>query len=225
MSRPEAVVFDLDGTLVDSRVAVIEAVSAGIREVAREEGLPDPAIDPARLRAALGRPAPEYFRAVLGETLGHLAPRVKEAATRHEVEAFAAGRGRLFEGVPETLDRLREAGLRLAAVSNAQAPYFRAALEHTDLSGRLDHTECYEELPEGAQPPYKLTLLRRALDVLGVSADRAVMAGDRRDDIEAGAAAGCTTVAIGFGFGTADELAGADLQLAQFSGLPALLGL
>ena len=224
-SRYRAVVFDLDGTLVDSRVAVIEAVSAGILEVTAEEGLPAPDIDPERLRSALGQPAPEYFRTVLGETLGHLAPRVKEAATRHEVEAFASGRGRLFDGVLEALDTLRAHGLRLAAVSNAQAPYFDAALDHSGLAARLDHRECYEDLPADVSPPFKAALLRRALAALGVDASETVMAGDRADDIEAGTALGCTTLAIGFGFGSPEELAGAHLHLSSFAELPATLGL
>jgi phosphoglycolate phosphatase len=221
----QAVVFDLDGTLVDSRVAVIEAVAAGIREVAAEAGLPEPDIDPDRLRAPLGRPAPEYFRAVLGETLGHLAAPVKEAATRHEVEAFEQGRGRLHPGVLDALDSLRSTGMKLAAVSNAQAPYFRAALECTGLADRLDHSECYEDLPEGSPAPFKLTLLRRALVALEVEARSTVMAGDRRDDIEAGSAAGCTTLAIPFGFGTAEELEGADLRIDSFAELRSALGL
>ena len=222
--RFDAVVFDLDGTLVDSRVAVIDAVSAGICEAVAAAGLAVPPIDEQILRDALGKPATEYFRAVLPGTLGHLVDRVKETATRHEVAALAAGRGRLFDGVLEALDRLRSSGIRLAAVSNAQAPYFRAALEHTGLDARLDHAECHEELPGDAPRPFKLTLLRRALAALDVSAERALMAGDRAEDIEAGKITGCTSLAIPFGFGTEEELATADLRLESFADLPGIAG-
>jgi phosphoglycolate phosphatase len=224
MPRFDAVVFDLDGTLVDSRVAIIDAVQAGIRQAVAEADLEPPDIDPASLRAALGKPADEYFRAVLPETLGHLAPAVKEAATRREVEALAAGHGRLFEGVLDSLDALRSAGIRLAAVSNAQAPYFRAAIDHTGLAERFDHSECHDELPAGSEPPYKLVLLRRALQELGVDAARSLMVGDRAEDLEAGLAAGCTTMAIPFGFGDEAELAIADLRLSHYSKLPSLVG-
>lgn len=227
MSRPrfDAIVFDLDGTLVDSRIAVIDAVSAGIREAVGAAGLPIPPIDVQILHDALGKPASEYFRAVLPETLGHLSDRVKEAATRHEVEAFETGRGRLFEGVLEALDRVRDADIRIAVVSNAQAPYFRAALEHTGLAARVDHAECHEELPDDAERPFKLTLLRRALTALGMPADRTLMVGDRAEDLEAGTSTGCTTLAIPFGFGGEEEIAIADLRLDSFAALPAIMGI
>lgn len=224
MSRFDALVFDLDGTLVDSRVAIIDAVRAGIREAVGEAGLEPPVVTDETLRAALGKPSDEYFLAVLPETLGHLAQRVKEAATRHEVEALASGRGRLFDGVLDALDTLRGGGLRLASVSNAQAPYFRAALEHTGLRSRFDHTECHEELPPNSPRPFKLTLLRRAIAALDVAADRTLMVGDRAEDLEAGAECGCTTLAIPFGFGSEEELAGADLHLPAFADLPAIAG-
>lgn len=224
MSRFDAVVFDLDGTLVDSRVAIIDAVRAGVHEVVDQEGLPRPDITDATLRAALGKPAREYFLAILPETLGHLAGRVKEAATRHEVEALAAGHGKLFDGVLEALDALRDAGLRLAAVSNAQAPYFRAALEHTGLLERFDHTECHEEMPANSPRPFKSTLLRRALEKLDVDPPRVLMVGDRAEDIEAGRQAGCATLAIPFGFGADEELALADHRLRHFDDLPSVAG-
>jgi phosphoglycolate phosphatase len=225
MTRFDAVVFDLDGTLVDSRVAIIDAVRAGVQEAIAEAGLPQPDIDDAALRAALGKPAREYFLAILPETLGHLAERVKEAATQHEVEALAAGRGRLYEGVLPALDSLRARGTRLAAVSNAQAPYFRAALEHTGLLARFDHTECHEELPPDSPRPFKLTLLRRAIESLGVEPARVLMVGDRAEDIEAGHAAGCATLGIPFGFGSEEELAPADRQLGHFDELASIVGI
>ena len=224
MSRFDAVVFDLDGTLVDSRVAIIDAVRAGVHEVIDAEGLPRPDIDDATFRAALGKPAREYFLAILPETLGHLAERVKEAATRHEVEALASGHGRLYDGVLPALDSLRSAGLRLASVSNAQAPYFRAALTHTGLAGRFDHTECHEELPADSPRPFKLTLLRRALDALDVAPSRTLMVGDRAEDLQAGREAGCGTLAIPFGFGSDEELAIADQRLDHYDDLPSIVG-
>ena len=92
-ARVRAVVFDLDGTLVDSREAVIDAVASGVREVARRHGHGDVEIDESVLIGALGQPSREYFRAILPRRLVDLADEVKEVATRHEVEALqAAGR-------------------------------------------------------------------------------------------------------------------------------------
>ena len=222
-SSIEAVVFDLDGTLVDSRVAVIDAVAAGIREVAERHGRGPVHVDPRILRDALGKPAAEYYRDILDDNLVDLAAEVKEVATAHEVAALARGDGRLYEGVLATLDALRARGVQLASVSNAQTPYFRAALEHLGLASRFVHSECQEELPAGAARPFKQTLLARAITQLQVSASNTVMVGDRREDIEAGQALGCLTVGIEFGFGSAVELASADWRVREFGELTGLL--
>jgi phosphoglycolate phosphatase len=219
----QAVVFDLDGTLVDSRVAVIDAVAAGIREVAERHGRGPVRVDPQVLRDALGKPAAEYYRDILDANLVDLAAEVKETATAHEVGALARGDGRLFEGVLATLDALRARQIRLASVSNAQTPYFRAALEHLELGPRFDHTECHEELPAGAQRPFKRTLLARAIAALGVSPAQTVMVGDRREDIEAGHALGCHTVGITFGFGVPEELREAATCIDAFGDLLAFV--
>lgn len=223
MPTIEAVVFDLDGTLVDSRVAVIDAVAAGIHEVAARHGRGPAHVDAQVLRDALGKPAAEYYRDILDANLVDLAAEVKEVATAHEVNALARGDGRLYDGVLATLDALRQGNVKLASVSNAQIPYFRAALEYLDLAPRFAYTECQEELPAGAARPFKQTLLARALEAMGVAASRAVMVGDRREDIEAGHALGCRTVGIAFGFGSEAELASATWQVQGFGELVGLL--
>ncbi len=212
-ARVEAVVFDLDGTLVDSGTAVIGAVATGIREVAERHGYGRIDVDPSVLRAALGRPAREYFRTVLPRKLVDLADEVKEVATQHEVEALRAGRGRAFDGVLPALDSLRSSGRRLACVSNAQAPYFRAALEHLGLGRRFEYTECQEELPPDSVPPFKVVMLRRALASLDVAPSHAVMVGDREEDLVSGRTVGCRTVGVTYGFGEPAEFADADATI------------
>ncbi|HKK69846.1 MAG TPA: HAD family hydrolase [Candidatus Krumholzibacteria bacterium] len=218
-TRVEAVVFDLDGTLVDSGTAVIGAVATGIREVAERHGHGRIDVDPSVLRAALGRPAREYFRTVLPRKLVDLADEVKEVATRHEVDALREGHGRTFDAVLPTLDALRSSGRRLACVSNAQAPYFRAALDHLGLGSRFAFTECQEELPAGADPPFKVAMLRRALAALDVAPARAVMVGDREEDLVSGRTVGCRTIGAVYGFGEPDEFVDADATVERFAAL------
>lgn len=217
-----AVAFDLDGTLVDSGTAILDAVARGVREVTARHGRE---IDPSHdvLRAALGKPAREYFRAILPDGLGHLADEVLVAATVHEVEAVRANPDMLFDGVLETLDALRARGLRLACISNAQRGYFRAALDHLGLGERFDHSECQEELPADATAPYKTTMLRRALAALDVDAASVVMVGDREEDITSGRDVGCRTVGIRFGFGRPEELERADACVVRFAELEDLV--
>jgi phosphoglycolate phosphatase-like HAD superfamily hydrolase len=122
------------------------------------------------------------------------------------------------------LERLRAAGLRLAVISNAQAPYFEAALRWLELGPRFDHRECHGDLPPRS-PAGKTALLRRALDALRVPAAVTCMVGDRGDDLAAGRELGCRTLAATWGFGTAVEWALADRQAHAPWDLVGLLGL
>lgn len=217
-----AVVFDLDGTLVDSRNAVVEAVARGVRDVLQRHGIRDYRPDPRLIQQAMGLPAPSYFRRILPGNLHHLAEEVQAAATRREIEALAEGRGRLFPGVMETLRRLRERGLLRATISNAQAPYFQAALRHLGLDVLMDWAECFEEMPPSPEDP-KLALLRRAMEALAVSPEEVLMVGDRREDVMAGRALGCRTAGLTHGFGQPGELDEADHALDGFDAIATLV--
>ena len=208
LARVRAVVFDLDGTLVDARAAVVDAVAAGMEEALRHRGIENVHPDKHAIAQAMGLPAGEYFRAIVPARLQHLADEVQTASTRHEVEALARGEGRVYPGVIQLLAGLRVAGLRIGVISNAQAPYFEAALRALDLAPRIDHRECHGDLP-AAVPTGKVALLARALAALGVPAAQTCMVGDRRDDLEAGLQAGCVTVAATWGFGGPEELTAA----------------
>lgn len=218
-----AVVFDMDGTLVDSGTVVLEAVARGVRDVTARHGEPhDVSFDV--LRAALGQPAGDYFRTILPPALEGLAAEVQEAATAYEVEAVhAAGEGLLFPGTLPALDALRVRGLQLACVSNAQGAYFRACLRFTGLGERLAYAECQDDLPSSARTPYKTTLLHRALAALEVDAGAALMVGDREEDIASGLEIGCGTVGASYGFGTDDELERANARIERVGALDTLV--
>lgn len=214
LTRVCAVVFDLDGTLVDARAAVVDAVAAGMEEVLRHRGIENVHPDKRAIAQAMGLPAGEYFRAVVPARLQYLAGEVQTASTHHEVQALTRGEGRLYPGVVDLLAGLRAAGLRLAVISNAQAAYFDAALRALELAPRIDHRECHGDLPAAA-PTGKAALLARALAALGVPAARACMVGDRHDDLEAGLQIGCVTMAATWGFGSPEELSTADFRLER----------
>jgi phosphoglycolate phosphatase len=219
----DTILFDLDGTLVDSRAGVVHAVAAGVREALTRHGHGDFEPQEALIIGALGLPSAEYFRAVLPEELHQLAPEAQECSTAHEVRALAAGEGRLFPEVLDTLDRLRERGCRLAVISNAQQGYFRAALEHLGVGTRLDYAECYEEMPAPTEMA-KVALLRRALAALKADPTQSAMVGDRREDVVAGNELGCRSIGALYGFGSPEELSVADVCLEEFTQLPGGVG-
>ncbi len=221
MSSPvRAVAFDLDGTLVDSRTAVVEAVATGCAEVLARHGASFRPTHDA-ITGGMGLPSDEYYARLLPPELQSLAAAVKAAATDHEVSALAEGRGRLYPNVAVALQQLRKRGWKLAAISNAQEPYFRAALEYLELAPLFDHCECYEEMPPTTGPS-KQALLTRALEALGTPAGDTAMVGDRGDDIDAGRALGCVTVGLRQGFGTLEELVRAHFVVDTAAEVPAL---
>jgi phosphoglycolate phosphatase len=203
-----AVVFDLDGTLVDTRAAVVDAVAAGVEGVLRRHGIDGVHADRAAIEAAMGLPSEAYYRAIVPARLQDLVDEVQTASTRLEVQALERGEGRLFPGIAALLAELRAAGLRLAVISNAQAPYFHAALRCLGLARTFEHSECHGDLPPGA-PAGKRALLARALTALRVPASSACMVGDRADDVAAGRELGCRTVGVTWGFADPGELAAA----------------
>ncbi len=221
-STPQAMFFDLDGTLVDSRRAIVRAVAQGVQTVLQRHEITGQSPDEHAIMDAMGLPPVEYYRRILPPELAHLAQEVKESATATEVEVLAKGEGKLYPAVEETLRELRASGVRLAIVSNAQEPYFRACLRYLGLSALVEHAECHEELPEGVEGG-KPVLLRRALQALRVEAKSGVMVGDRREDIAAGRELGCRTVGLSYGFAREGELAQADHLFGEFRRLLELL--
>ncbi len=222
-AAPEAMVFDLDGTLVDSRRAIVRAVAQGVHAVLQRRKIANQVPDEHAIMDAMGLPPAEYYRRILPPELAHLAKEVKESATAAEVEVLAKGEGKLYPGISDTLKELRARGVRLAIVSNAQEPYFRACLRYLGLSALVEHTECHEELPAGIEGG-KPVLLRRALQALQVQAAKCVMVGDRREDITAGRELGCKTVGLSYGFAQGDELKDADHLFNEFRRLLELVG-
>jgi phosphoglycolate phosphatase len=208
-------IFDMDGTLVDSTELAYLAARDGLLDYYRERGLEPRLPSRAELTALVGLPSLEYFAGLLPPERRADAAALRALVSRHEREHLAAGRGRLFDGVWETLGLLRERGFRLGLVSNCGQNYFDANLEHLRLREVMDVAFCLDHLPS------KIENVRAALAHLGCR--DGVMVGDRRADIEAGRANGLRTVGCAYGFGTREELAEADFWIDAPRELPGVL--
>ncbi len=192
--RFQAVLFDVDGTLVDSREFVLGAMEHALRT----HQLPVPAR--VALAATIGPPLEECYRKF-----------VPDADLRALCEAHRAWqRERLKLVVPfphtlATLETLRSFHVRLAAVTSRSRVSSLGSLDGAGLSGLLEVTISAEDAPRTKPDPDPLLL---ALERLGVNAAEAVMIGDTLADIQAGKAAGMKTIAALYGF------AGPSLQSA-----------
>jgi phosphoglycolate phosphatase len=188
-----AALFDLDGTLIDSRADLCTAGNAARAAV----GLAP--ISMVELGGHVGDGASKLVERL---TPGADAPgrAAAMAAFRTTYAACCCDRTTAYAGVPELLDRLAAHGWRLAVVTNKPADFSLRILAHLGLDRHLGAVI-------GGDGPRKPdpAPLHLALDRLGAAAAQAWMIGDHHTDLRAGRAAGCRTLLCRWGFGHAAD--------------------
>lgn len=192
MGRP-VIVFDLDGTLVDS----LEDIVYSFRHAFGEHGLAAP--EENAVRALVGRPLDEmYGNFVDGERIPALA-----AAYRQHYPKNFTRRSRIFPGVLDVLGTLREEGFLLAVATTKRTPMARALVSAVGLEDWVDHVQGTDDFPHKPAPDVVLLAARVA------GGDAAWMVGDTVGDILAGKAAGARTYAVTWGTDDEAKLTGA----------------
>ena len=192
--RYQLVVFDWDGTLMDSTAGIAES----IREAARELGLPVPAREVASHVIGLG----------LRDSLRSAVPSLPEQRYAEFVEAYRrhfmveAQRMELFPGVRELLEDLRASGRILAVATGKSRRGLDQALAATDLARYFAASRCADETTPKPDPAMLLELL----DELDAAPGGALMIGDTSHDLEMARGAGVDAVAVSYGAHAVDAL-------------------
>lgn len=217
--RPEAIVFDLDGTLVDSRQDLAGSVQAAFEAA----GLPRPAYDD--VVASVGHGAHALLEVLL-DRAGIVAP--DAALIESIVERFRAhylehllDHTALFPGMEAVLDTLGGRA-RLAVLTNKPGEMARRIVEGLGLGGRFawvlgpDDVDALKPDPKG---------LRWVLARLEVAPERATYVGDMPIDVEVARAAGTRAVGVAWGLAPAGEIeaAGPDALARTVAALPGLV--
>ena len=213
-----AIVFDLDGTLIDSAPDIGGALN---RLLAEHDRSP---LVPAAIRAMIGDGSAELVRRAFAAT-GTALPEDRLARTVERYIDIYAGYpvspGCVYPGVPETLKALASAGIRLGLCTNKTARVVAKLLPVLGLAPYFGVVCGGDTL--AARKPDPAPLLW-ALDRLGLppaeAPGRAAMVGDGRNDVLAARAAGVPVVAVSYGYSRvpAAEL-GADVVINHFSQL------
>lgn len=198
MSR--LVLFDLDGTLVDSAPGIHASVLVAVAAL----GLPSPT--DAQLRAMVGPPLQEGFALAFGLSDADVERAV--AAYRAHYAAGAMLEARPYPGIPELLARLRSDGATLAVATSKPETFAVAILEHTGLLPAF--ASVHGATLDGA--------VRHKAQVVGAALARhpaattPVLVGDRAQDVLGAAAHGLPCIGAGWGPAEDGELetAGAD---------------
>ncbi|XXF75133.1 HAD-IA family hydrolase [Myxococcaceae bacterium GXIMD 01537] len=205
----KAVVFDLDGTLVDSLPDIIASFIHGFSRV----GLPAPS--EGEVHALIGQPLQDmYARFVPAHQVDALCVAYREHYAVHCTRST-----RPFPGVLGVLEGLRERGYKLAVATTKRTDMARHVVAALGLTGHLDHVQGTDGFPHKPAPD----VILRALGALG--AEGLWMVGDTTHDMHAGRAAGLRTYGVTWGTHDAATLqaAGPDAVQPDLSGLLAHL--
>jgi phosphoglycolate phosphatase len=179
---PRLVVFDLDGTLSDSREAIVRTFEAACLD----HGVPAP--QDKAVADMIGLPLVHMFETL---TVGPIAPLVQTYKDRY-VE-FDRRHTRLFPGILELLEGLDT--LKAVATSKMQLGAERS-LERAGITAHFDQIIGHDAVPNPKpHPDMLLEVLRRA----GVSRDDAVMVGDTTFDMDMADAAGVRGIGVSWG--------------------------
>jgi phosphoglycolate phosphatase len=197
MIRPRPLaIFDVDGTLVDSRASIFEAAT----EASRALGLPDPAYD--RVRQIVGLSLPDAMQA--------LEPSLTDAELADFVAAFQASFRRMFEagheeplydGAMEMLQRLKADGWRISMATGQNRRGVARNMGRPGWSELFASTHCAEDGPGKPDP----AMLLAALAACEGTPETAIMIGDTAHDATMAANAGIAAVGVGWGFHTVEE--------------------
>jgi phosphoglycolate phosphatase len=221
--RPlRAVLFDLDGTLLDTAADIARALNRvhaehgwaalPVSDVSRMIGRGSPILI-ERSAAALGQP-------LSAEVQAHMVERFFEhyGALEESNESDA----RAYDGVADTLETLHAAGMPLAVVTNKQRRFANALLERLDLM-RFVRVVVGGDTCERRKPDPQPLLF--ACQSLGVAPSEALMVGDSINDVTAARAAHIPVVCVPYGYneGQDSKTLKCDALIATLAELPALL--
>lgn len=218
------VIFDLDGTLVDPAGGITDGIAAALAEL----GLPVP--EEARLGAMIGPKLGHSLREIAG-----VPPELLDDAIRiyrRHYLATGISQSRLYPGIRALLETLVGAGRPVAVATQKPEGIARTVLEQHGIAG-LFHTirgSAADEMAAPGLPSGKASIVAAALADLtvryGEGARRAVMVGDRAQDVAGAAANGLDCIGVGWGFALDGELreAGAAVVVHSASALHETIG-
>ncbi|MBS4048720.1 MAG: phosphoglycolate phosphatase [Alphaproteobacteria bacterium] len=211
----KAILFDLDGTLVDTAPDLAAATDHALVQAGRPaiglESVRSMVGDGARaliekgFRASGGMPAPDVFEAAFNDFMVYYGRHIAQTS-------------RPFPGVATCLAALAEQGYALAVCTNKPEALSRSLLDQLGLSGFFGAVVGGDSLLVRKPDPGHI---RGTLDKLGTAFSWAAMVGDSANDVNAAKAAGLPCVVVSFGYTQiAPKDLGGDRLIDHFSELP-----
>jgi phosphoglycolate phosphatase len=217
--KPKAIIFDLDGTLVDT----VEDITVALNKTLGDLQLPSHT--PGTVRTMVGGGLGKLLdRAtqVHGVTLEQTERSVMLKRLLDHYASSPAVLSKFYPGVRESLVALSEAGISCGVCTNKPHDITVDLLDAIGLSGHFAHIQgAFDGLPKKPDP----AMLHRVTDALNVESSAAIMVGDSLVDVKAARAAnlaGVIIVSHGYSLTPVTEL-GADVVIHRFDELPAAI--
>jgi HAD superfamily hydrolase (TIGR01509 family) len=191
---PKAVLFDIDGTLVDSNYLHVDAWSRAFEEV----GHP---VDAWRIHRSIGLDSAKLLDRLLGDDVDELGDRAKQLHTDLYAEMF--DRLRPLPGAVELLHALKDAGIRVVLATSAPEDELEVLTGVLDSDDALHATTSSDDVETAKPEP---DIVNVALERAGVDASEALFVGDAVWDMKAAGRAGVRSIGVRTGGFGADEL-------------------
>lgn len=184
--RPAAILFDLDGTLLDSAAAICDAVSAALFEFGR-------AVSAEEIHPHLGAPLDELYAHFVGDDDDHARARFTARYIAHH-DAHPRAIAEPFPSVKEALFVLRHGhAIPMAVATTKPTPRAHAQLVARGLDDLLDHVQGTDA---GMRPKPHPDVIHAACRALAVDPADVWMVGDTARDVDAARAAGARAAVI-----------------------------
>ncbi len=216
-ARDRPILFDFDGTLVDSQRSIVDAFAAACRE----HDLGD--VDARAIRRFIGLPLAVAIAECVPERHRERAPALAESykQAHRSLAASTPGHDPLFPGAAAALSVLSGAGALLGIATGKGRRGLTATLEKHGLRAHFAVLRTADDGPGKPDPFMALS----ALEATGVHKDDAIMVGDTAFDMQMARNAGIAALGVGWGYHPEDDLvlAGAEAVVPSFDALLAAL--
>lgn len=189
------ILFDLDGTLTDPMVGITSSVQYALSKFGIEVKYLK------ELTPFIGPPLKESFQKYFG-----MSPQEANQAVEYYREYFSPTgifENEVYDGILEMLEELTAAGFELYLATSKPEVYAKRILEHFGLADYFSYVVGSELDGTRIQ---KKDVITHLLWECGISAQDAIMVGDRRHDVEGARACGVHSVGVLYGYGSEDEL-------------------
>ena len=200
----DAVIFDLDGTLLDSEKTILRSFNTALEEFGFTP------FEMHELHSMIGMD----LRQILARK-GADKPAIAERYTQIQLDTFMDDMA-LYNGVPELLTNLRESGYVLGTATMRRGRIAREVLKGLGLD---HHFEAIVGADNTTEPKPSGAHILTTCDVLNVKPDNVIMVGDSKYDILSAKEAGCLAIGVSWCMGTIKEMeyAGADHIIHEMS--------